>query len=162
MILPTFVYGGQYREKGLDGKSFQEASCDKEQELFHKKICIDKNYDDEDYPSNQDTIPIYYRVIEMDILEINEKSKTIEMEMGLVRGWQDERIELYDEDLVELHKIPSQLWFPSDKKRHARSMEEDIELMLIGEHDSSGAWVITYSEIYLKLHCNFKFAKLST
>ena len=159
LILPTLVYAVQPREKRLDGKNVQEASCEKEQVLLYKRICIDKNYDTENLPSNQDAIPIYYVVKEMDILEINEKGKTIEIEMGLVRGWQDERIDLYDEDLVEFHKIPSQLWFPSDKKRHARSMEQDIELLLIGQHDSSGAWVMTYSEIYLNLHCDFKFAK---
>ena len=38
-------------------------------------------------------------------------------------------------------------------------MEQEDEETIIGQNNSGGAWVVTYSEIYLDLHCDFKFSK---
>ena len=99
----------------------------------------------------------------MDILDINEKSKTIKIEMGLGRGWQDDRIEVHpvsnEPPWVGFYYKILPIWFPTEKRRHARNMDEEREETIIGQNDSAGAWVLTYSEIYLDLHCDFKFAK---
>ena len=98
-ILPSMAYGKQSKEKGLPGKDFMEAReelCENgTTPLLHTRVCVDSNYDEDALPSDQVPIPIYYKVTEMDILDINEKGKTIKIEMGLERGWQDDRIEVH-------------------------------------------------------------------
>ena len=170
VILPSILYGDQSKEQRLDGSGFRKEiekapECETGQKLLHKwsNFCKDNDYDEEDLPPNQEATSIYYKTTEMDILEINEKGKTIEIEMGLGRGWQDERIELhslFDEPhLVEFYNKRLPLWFPTEKKRHARNMEQELETKIIGQIISDRTWVLTYSEIYLDLHCDFKFAK---
>ena len=170
VILPSILYGDQSKEQRLDGSGFRKEiekapECETGQKLLHKwsSFCKDNDYDEEDLPPNQEATSIYYKTTEMDILEINEKGKTIKIEMGLGRGWQDERIELhslFDEPhLVEFYNKRLPLWFPTEKKRHARNMEHELETTIIGQIKSDRTWVLTYSEIYLDLHCDFKFAK---
>ena len=166
-ILPSIAYGKQSQEKRQPGKGFMEEReelCENgTTPLLHSRVCVDSNYDEDESPSNQDPIPIYYKVTEMDILDINEKSKTIKIEMGLGRGWQDDRIEVHpvsnEPPWVGFYYKILPIWFPTEKRRHARNMDEEREETIIGQNDSAGAWVLTYSEIYLDLHCDFKFAK---
>ena len=166
-ILPSIAYSIQSKEKGLPGKGILESReevCENgTTPLLHSRVCIDSNYDEADLPSNQDPIPIYYKVTEMDILDINEKGKTIKIEMGLGRGWQDDRIEVQplsnEPPWVGFYYKILPIWFPAEKRRHARNMDEEREETIIGKNNSGGAWVSTYSEIYLDLHCDFKFAK---
>ena len=166
-ILPSIAYGKQSKVKRLPGQGFLEAPeelCENgTTPLLHSRVCVDSNYEEADLPPNQDPIPIYYKVTEMDILDINEKGKTIKIEMGLGRGWQDDRIEVHslsnEPPWVGFYYKILPIWFPTEKRRHARNMEEEQEETIIGQNDSEGAWVLTYSEIYLDIHCDFKFAK---
>ena len=152
--------------------------CVNNQTYYGQGVCLDADYQNKQ-PPNEKAMPIYYKLLKMDIRKIKEKDKTIELEMKLGRGWQDDRITFnssfadcpdiacfYLPDLIDkmgVQKLP--IWFPSGTKtRNVRQeeLEDDpATLIMIANDESmsvaSAPWVIAYSEVKLSLFCDFKF-----
>ena len=153
--------------------------CVNGQTYHGQGVCLDADYQNEQPPKTK-AMPIYYKLLKMDIRKIKEKDKTIELELKLGRGWQDARIKFnfsfadspdiasfYCPDLIDklgVQKLP--IWFPSGTKTpnvRQKELEDDpATLIMIAKDEAmnvaSAPWVIAHSEVKLSLFCDFKFA----
>ena len=168
----TYAYNVKINESVSKKELPKQESCTNGQHHFDKGLCIDDNYKI-DRPPKNDIIPIYYILNEMVILEINEKDKTIEMELGVTKYWRDQRLKVNpslanrppDALFVYYDKILLPIWIPDGtKKENVRRMKQShypATLIGIRQNDDSrvpnGTYVWAYLEIQLSLFCDFDF-----
>ena len=178
MILIPMTLAADEQNDDMDEGSLPNP-CVNGQTYHGQGVCLDADYQNEQ-PPNEKTMPIYYKLLKMDIRKIKEKDKTIELEMKLGRGWQDDRITFnssfadcpdiacfYLPDLIDKNGVQNlPIWFPSGTKtRNVRQeeLEDDPATLIMIAKDASmsvasAPWVIAYSEVKLSLFCDFKFA----
>ena len=172
LVTITYAYNVKFNESFSKNELAKQEPCTHGQHYFDKGLCIDDNYRIDRPPTNE-IISIYHKVNEMVILEINEKDKTIEIELGVAKYWRDQRLEV-NPSLANrppnalffyYDKILLPIWFPDGtKKENLRRMKQSHDpatLIGIGPNDDSripnGTYVLAYLEIQLSLFCDLDF-----
>ena len=92
LVTITYAYNVKFNDSFSKNELAKQEPCTNGQHYFDKGLCIDDNYMIE-RPPTSDLIPIYSIVNEMVILGINEKDKTIEIELVVMKYWRDQRLE---------------------------------------------------------------------
>ena len=174
LISITYAYGKKFNQSKSKNELLKQEPCRNGQHYFEKGLCMDDNYKIKRPPTNG-IIPIYSTVHKMDILAIDEKDRTIEIELGVARHWRDER---FNVNLLLANRPPYAMfvyydkplppvWFPDGTKqenvRRSKQMHDPATVIMIGQHDGSripnGTYVWTYHEIQKSLFCDLHFTK---
>ena len=173
LVSRTDAHRMKHNESLLQNEALSQEPCENGQRYVDKGLCIDDGYRTDRPPTNG-IVPIATRVDKMDILEIKEKDKTIEIQFRISRIWQDGRMTMHKtlhEDgppqawFIYYDKILLPIWFPKGiKGENVRRMKELYDPYIYtwisrGENSPfpNATYVKWYNEVQLSLFCDFTF-----
>ena len=107
LVSRTDAHHMKHNESLWQNEASSQEPCENGQHYVDKGLCIDDGYRTDRPPTNG-IVPITTMVHKMDILEIKEKDKTIEIQFGISRIWEDGRMIMHK----TVHEDgPPQAWF---------------------------------------------------